>query len=678
MKITHAIWMSFFFALLPWVAPMVCAEDTDSSPSDVYAMSLEELMDIPVVVSSSRQEQKLNEASTSMIVITAQDIHYSGLTSIGEVLQFACGIDMLKFNRYWDVVGIRGMHDQFSDRMQVLINGRLADNALFGGPLFFTFPVMLEDIDRIEIVRGPASAAWGANALNGVINIITKKPADVTGVFASTTVTQFGDTYTHLRYAEQKGDWQWRISTGYESMEDSDDALEGGSVHFTSFMPSLNGLIGYNSYEARDFMRSFRMDTEAIYSQPDVTTSFGLGYAEGVMGDFESEGLYLRENSRFQRIRPFVRVDRQFSNDDSLSLEWSGNIETINLKNLSILDSVENALMGQYNFSPVGRHNISVGTNLRWHHLRFKKDIDQGVYAQDNPYNEYSAGIFVIDRWALTDRCTLEAQLRGDYYSEVSNDWAGRLGATYSLDAQKAHMLRFGIAKAYRTPSLQPREVLLQYIPTGPGTYLYNASKPDDLDNEQIVSFEAGYTGKLADGLTFNADMYYQDYSDLLGYRLSSANVFTADNIDGATAWGGEAELVIQNKRGKLSTWYAYQDFQENRLHQSLRALLPAKHKVGLRGTLFLWDGWVLNTNYRIADTTANASFDDSYLYAIKNFSRLDLTLSRKFVSDRVELMFGVRDLLNKTTDYYYSGVVNLTSHKMPGRTFFARVQIEF
>lgn len=182
-----------------------------------FDMSMEELAKEPyVVVSAARQVQKISELSVPVTVITAEDIHNSGLTSIPEILQFATGMDVLRLDRNRYAVGVRALHDMTSDRTLTLVNGRIANSAMFGGLEYWRLPVLVEDIQRIEIVRGPGGAAWGANAFTGVLNIITKKPEDVLGTFSTTTVNEYGDSYSHLRWAQQKGNWKWRVSTGYE------------------------------------------------------------------------------------------------------------------------------------------------------------------------------------------------------------------------------------------------------------------------------------------------------------------------------------------------------------------------------------------------------------------------------------------------------------------------------
>ena len=655
------------------------AQQQSGAGRDFFEMSLEELMDVPVVT-ASRLPQKRGELSVPVSIITAEDIHYSGLTSIGEILQFTPGVDMFKMNRYWDIVGIRGLHGMLSNRMQTLINGRLADNAVFGGPMFFTYPVILEDIDRIEIVRGPAGAALGANAFNGAINIITKRPEDVLGTFTSTTVTEFGDTYTHLRHAEKKDDWQWRVSANYEDLKTSDEALNG-DASYTLYSPALRDLIGFDNYRVRDFARTFRFDSEAIYdAQNDTRISFGTGYSSGTVGDFEYAGVYPQRNNHFEQARPFVRVDHENGDESSSFLEWSGNFEKMNFKNFLIAKIIENSITGQYNFAPADSHYRSIGANLRWTHINADREPGEGIFINNNePFDEYWAGLFGIDRWEATDRLTIEAQLRGDWYSGTQTaDWSGRLTALYALDEMKDHIFRISAARAYRSPLSSLRKCTLQTVPLGGGVYCLNLELPGNLKNEEIFSLEAGYTGRLAQGVTLNIDTYGQRYNRVIGYSELPTGpgpfYMHVANNDGASAWGSEIELAFQNKKGKLSLWYAYNDFEEDGSHQDVRAVLPAKHKTGLTGRLFLPDGWTFNTNYKFNNTTPDSPNrgDD-----LASFHRLDLTIAREIAKGRGELMFGVSDVLDNANEPRRT-LGNYALHEMPARTFFVRLQLKF
>jgi outer membrane cobalamin receptor len=148
-------------------------QDNTYDNHELFDMTPEELMNVSVV-SASRLPTQPQYLTAAVTVITADDIHHSGVTTIPEILQFAPGVDVRRLDRQRYAVGVRGLFGVFSDRTLVLIDGRPATGIIYGTTHWENLPVLVEDIERIEIVRGPVGAAWGANAFTGVINIITK------------------------------------------------------------------------------------------------------------------------------------------------------------------------------------------------------------------------------------------------------------------------------------------------------------------------------------------------------------------------------------------------------------------------------------------------------------------------------------------------------------------------
>ena len=552
------------------------------------------------------------------------------------------------------------------------MNGRVADNPVYGGADFLGLPVMLEDIERIEIVRGPASAAWGANALTGVINIVTKKPESILGGFTKTTINEFGDSYTHLRWSEKEGKRRWRASAGYEDIETSDDAINGTASYWSS-TPALNGFIGFNNFRSRDFARNRRFDSEAIYDASETTqVSFGLGHSHIEMGDYELGGYYLMKDMREDHVRSYARVDRKFEDGASGYLQWFSKLWNANWTEAAYFTTRQHEFEGQYNFAPGERHSTSVGASFRWDHINSTRDAPQQALFSGEPLDEYNAGLFAIHRWRATERLTLEGQIRGDWYSGTQTDVSGRLTALYSLDTNENHILRFSVAKAFRAPLVGLRKASTTRIPMGGDLYLINATAPGELENEETYSLEAGYTGKFNEQLTLAVNAYYQRFEKLIGFRQTSnflGQVFAeVDNIDGADSWGGEVELTRHYKSGKLSAWYTYNAFETDRVGQDIFAFLPARHKAGATARLFLNGAWTFNANYVFADTTrANPVLDDG---DVAGSNRLDLTLSKKFDRGKSEVMIGVSDLLESVHDPLHE-TMGYTGHEVPGRTFF-------
>src|ERR1700680_1494038 len=153
------------------------AAQSQQSVPDVTALSMEDLMNIQVT-SVSKRTQKVADAAAAIFVITQEDLRRSGATSIPEALRLVPGLEVARIDENKWAIGSRGFNGRFDNKLLVLIDGRSVYTPLFSGVYWNVQDVMLEDIDRIEVIRGPGATLWGANAVNGVINIISKKAKD--------------------------------------------------------------------------------------------------------------------------------------------------------------------------------------------------------------------------------------------------------------------------------------------------------------------------------------------------------------------------------------------------------------------------------------------------------------------------------------------------------------------
>lgn len=140
---------------------------------DLTDRSLEDLMNIEVT-SVSKKEQRLSHTAAAVFVITQEDIRRSGATTIPDLLRMVPGVDVAQIDANKWAISIRGFNDRFGTKLLVLVDGRTVYSPLFSGVYWDTLDTLLEDIERIEVIRGPGASVWGANAVNGVINIITK------------------------------------------------------------------------------------------------------------------------------------------------------------------------------------------------------------------------------------------------------------------------------------------------------------------------------------------------------------------------------------------------------------------------------------------------------------------------------------------------------------------------
>jgi iron complex outermembrane receptor protein len=663
------------FAIILCLSAILHAEQPSRS-KDLFEMSLEELMEFPVVVSACRSEQKLNEVSVPITVITAEDIHLSGLTNIPEILQFFTGLDVARPDRTRYFVGIHGLHSEYSDRTLVLIDGRNALNPVFGAPNWLYLPIFLEDIERIEIVRGPAGAVWGANAFSGVINIITKKPANLSGSLWSSAITEYGDTFTQMRLAGSKENWSWKISAGYEGLEDSDAA---GAGRFELAYPELSPLIPLASYKTRDFIRLWKMDSVLSYQQSETAQwTFGAAYSASQAGDQEMCGRFPQKDTSVEMLRVFSRKDFGLKEELSGYFQWYGNYGLYHTPFVTNrYDYVENDLEAQLTWTLSERHKVSAGGNLRWTRIRTRNRTPSGeiIFAEDQ-YDEYWAGCYLVDQYKPSERLTLEVQGRIDRYSESQTDWSLRLSALYALDEEQKHILCTAFGRSFRAPGVMLRETTLQGM-----SGLFNILPlPEKLKNESVYALEGGYSGRLTEHIQLRADGYYQRMEKLIGSAVVSEigpiqnSAFF--NIDGANAWGADVEITCQMNPITLSGFYSYSNIQTDQKTQNVRAYLPAKHKTGLRLRWTLNELWTLNLNY-VYNSPIPLSDSDNPPGDIAENSRMDLTFRRKIWKGKGEWFLGVIDLLNETRKPLYD-ISYFTSYETPGRTFFTQIQLHF
>src|SRR5580704_10973446 len=169
------------YLLLVWGLCGAMAIQAQTPPAaDVANMTLEDLMNVQVT-SVSKNEQKLSQTGAAIYVISQEDIRRSGATNIPDLLRQAPGVDVAQIDANTYAISIRGFNDRLADKVLVMIDGRTVYTPTISGVYWDQQDVPLEDIDRIEVIRGPGGTVWGANAVNGVINIITKNAGETKG-----------------------------------------------------------------------------------------------------------------------------------------------------------------------------------------------------------------------------------------------------------------------------------------------------------------------------------------------------------------------------------------------------------------------------------------------------------------------------------------------------------------
>ncbi len=204
-------------------------EQLKENPKDLKKLSLENLMDIPIFSVSKREESPF-KAAAAVYVISSEDIRRSGAQNIPEALRLAPGLEVASIDANKWAITSRGFQERFSNKLLVLIDGRSVYTPLFSGVYWDVQDTLLADIDRIEVIRGPGGTLWGANAANGVINIITKKASDTQGAYAEGGVGSVEKGFGALRYSGKlasKGDYRGYLKYFNRDNFDDSDGVEG-------------------------------------------------------------------------------------------------------------------------------------------------------------------------------------------------------------------------------------------------------------------------------------------------------------------------------------------------------------------------------------------------------------------------------------------------------------------
>ncbi len=618
--------------------------------------------ELPAVVSASHQVTTLTMSSAAVSVLTGEEIMAGGHGDLAEALQFVPGMDVERTDRTFYAVGIHGLFGTISDRTLTLINGRDANDLLLGGAELGALPLFLADIDHVEVVRGPGGAAWGANALQGVINIITKDPEDMLGVFVTSGVTDFGDTLSQARWAESSGRWSWRSSVGYQNHVSSATALDDGSL------------------PGNDWLHAWMTDNQLVcHLDPATKLSAGLGYADVRGGAYELLSRPLDGESYSRSTRSYARLDQRLDAHTGFQLEWYGNYVSAYHPGFEASRDTEDVVDGQVDLLVAHQHQLSLGGQAGYITLDEEPNGDPyQIIFVNAPYHEQRYSGYLIDRWQAAPPLVIEGQLREDRYSITGNDWAGRASALYSPDAQQ--VVRVSVAKAYRNPMASIRDSALNVPLAGNPAVRFAVIPGDDLRDEEVWSGEIGYSNQLSDELLLRWDASYQRYRDLIGYTLTPANasgpppfttVVQPANLGGAQAWTSELEATWSMRSGvRLDAWYAFDEFETTQIDQQIRAFKPPRHSAGASSRLPLPEQFALTINYRYSDATIDPGAASDYHVAV--YQHLDLTLAWRFDRGRGELMAGVLDALeSRQAAVQNSG--SFVAYQTPGRTYVVR-----
>ena len=592
---------------------------------DLADLSLEELSSIVITTASKREETRM-EAPASVFVITREEIRRSGATSIAEALRLAPGVEVARRGPDTWAISMRGFNSDITNKLLVLIDGRSVYSPLYAGVFWDVQDTLVEDIDRIEVIAGPGGTLWGANAVNGVVNIITRSAFDTEGGYVEIGGGSREPRSGGIRYGARLGaDAAARVYVKYFDVDrDSDerDGAQGG----------------------------FRLDWEPLAS--DRLTLQGDVYRGG------KEGLFRADVELGAPPGPPFR-DEQVVAGHNLLGRWVRPLAGgFDMRLQAYYDHTRRDIPGTYNerrdtfdvdfqhgFRPADRHEVLWGLGFRI----TRDELDNTLFATFDPASRtdrtYSA--FVQDKIDLRQRrlfLTLGSKFEHNDYTGFELQPNARL--SWLIDERR--MVWAAVSRAVRIPSRLDTDLTVTTppfsVPDIPQPVHVVVEGSEDFESEELLAYEAGYRLQARADLSLDLALFYNDY-DRLRTQESETPVFeddyillpnTASNGMRGRAYGGTFAVNWQ----PVSTWnvqahYAHLDMRLRSRPDSLDPSAPLiagngpRHQYALRSYLDLPYGLDLYLGLRWVDDLPNLD--------VGSYAAVDASL-RWWPSDDLEL----------------------------------------
>ncbi len=652
------------------------AEPLADTGGELKQLSVEELMNVEVT-SVAKEPQKLLHAAASIQVITADDIRRSGATTIPEALRLADNLEVAQINAHDWAISARGFNADLANKLLVLIDGRVVYTPLYGGVLWDVQDYLLEDIDRIEVISGPGGTLWGANAVNGVINIVTKAATDTQGPYAFGAGGNEPRGQAGARYgAELAPDVFLRVYGKYTNY--------GDEVTST----------GANAEDAWHMTRGgFRMD-----AQPSAENAYTL--QGDVYNGTEGDGSNLEAGRSGGNV--LGRWTHTASDGSSMSLQlyydhtylsdpvaaspavppyYSGFPASALTDNLDAYD-----VEFQYHFRWGTRQTLTWGLGYR---LTDEADYDLSLVRFSPP---------VLEQALYSGFLQDEVLLAQDVYLTVGsklehNDYTGyevEPSARLQWNVDPAQLLWAAVSRAVRTPSRYDHDLV---TPTG----LENAPPPFQFPtnylqgnphfvSEVLIAYEAGYRATLGPNLALSLSTFYNDYNDLRSITPTPTTVFYpypypdifANNLEGDT-YGLELGTSYQ----VLDWWrlHAGYDLLRENIHVkpgetdatgATNETADPQQQVALRSSMDLPRSVTLDAALRWVDTLHinNGPTAGAVVGTVPSYFGLDSTLAWH-VNKRLELSIAGQNLLH---EYHVEYGFPSPTREQIVRSVFARI----
>jgi iron complex outermembrane receptor protein len=525
---------------------------------DLADLSMEDLSNIQVT-SASKKPEKLSEAPAAIYVLTGEDMRRSGFTNLPDALRVVPGLYVAQTNSHTWQISTRGFSDLNNNKMLVLVDGRSMYTPEFGSVFWDVLDLPLEDIDRVEIIRGPGGTLWGANAVNGVINIVTKNANETQGTMVSSSADPEEGYTTTVQYGGRIGSsLSYRIY-GRASYGEPLHAPTGGDLPDHIGMPQAGVRVDW------------------IASANDVLT-LEAGAFDG--------------RFRSTQLRDSTIAVTELLKGNHVVLHWKHTIsDRSTTETLAYCDwyarfgapgEMRNTcnLEFQHSYQFNRRHSLIWGGSF----FTTGDDLtpDAASYSPERRRNNVVSGFAQYEVIVIPDRLRILAGSKLDHNGYTGVEYQPQIRAIWTPN--KVHTGWASISRAVRAPARNTSDLQL-FLPVGQSNGLpvfFDIRGDPNLEAEKLKAYEIGYRYQPKQTLSFDLALYYNDYHSLITLQqpvmeiLPSEIIFHQRFINGPAAETHGSEL--STKWRPFSRWVLSAGITE--LRGSVDAVQASPHHI--------------------------------------------------------------------------------------------------
>ncbi len=636
-------------------------------------MSLERLMNVEVTT-LSRSSQSVLKSAASVYVVSNEDIKLSGATSIPEALRYIPGVNVAKIDNNKWAISIRGNLSRFSNKLLVLVNGRTVYNLFFGGVYWDSMDMPIDEVDRIEIIKGPGASLWGLNAVNGIINIITKDTADTKGGLITLRKGTSEDGGT-IRYGEQLSEkTDLRLFLKFSDRYDAVDKTQKNNEANDDW-ESLNGgfRLDFNpSSKNKLTVDGSIFESEAMETSIEKWYTYNPTYTEG-------EDLIVdKVNSRGGHLQTIWEHFFSETANSKLRLSWT-NYERNDYQIEEMTNNYE--IDFQNTFELIDNNIFTWGLNAT--HIRAgltNSDFPQINNIKHLSLYEYSA--FIQDEITVIDDFLSVTLGLKAVRNEYTNDQY-QPSIRFLITPDDTSAIWTSVSRAVRVPTILEDRHLLLGVNGRNGFPNITIIGNDKYKSEKVIAYECGYRKQINEDLSFDINFFYNDYDDLTSITDTSGGTspitYIISNEMKSHTYGTEMStnyFLLDWWSFKSGFSYLYVDYTETitpSLHlagcnaKDFEVTSP-KYQSFIQSNMNLSDELNLGVSFRYVSSIPD--------YDINEYVTSDVKIGYKVAENAVISLIGL-NLLDRSHKEYGSYFLPTVATEVP-RSYYLQLDYEF